>query len=153
MTESNATRIANMWLSKLGAAVERQDISAVVGLFGDECYWRDLVSLTWNIKTAEGRKAVGQMLASVLPQTRMSNLGLLGDSAQSGDTIEAWFTFQTVVARGKGHLRLKDGKGFTILTTMTELIGHEEQTGPTPTTASCSASRNFARPSATTTGH
>ena len=30
-----------------------------------------------------------------------------------------------------GHLRLKDGKGYTLLTTMTELKGHEERRGAT----------------------
>ena len=131
MAESKATRIAAEWLRNLGSALQRQDTAAATRLFGSECYWRDLISLTWNIKTCEGRKAIGQMLATVLLQTGMFGLELSSDAQQSGDTIEAWFTFRTTVARGKGHLRLKGGKGFTVLTTMTELIGHEEKGGPT----------------------
>jgi hypothetical protein len=33
-----------------------------------------------------------------------------------------WFTFETAVARGKGHLRLKDNRCWTLLTTMAELL-------------------------------
>ena len=131
MAESKATKIAKTWLARLGAALEHQDVAAATRLFGEECYWRDLVSLSWNIKTVEGRDSIGRFLSTVLPFTRMSRLELLGPAEEADETIEAWFTFQTAVARGKGHLRLRNGKGFTVLTTMTELIGHEEQAGPT----------------------
>ena len=33
------------------------------------------------------------------------------------------------MARGRGHLRLKEGKAWTLLTTMTELNGFEERKG------------------------
>ena len=34
------------------------DTAAVTDLFDQECYWRDLVSFTWNISTQEGRDAI-----------------------------------------------------------------------------------------------
>ena len=43
---------------------------------------------------------------------------------------EAWIEFETEVGRGRGHLRLKDGKAWTLLTTLDELKGHEEPRGP-----------------------
>jgi putative flavoprotein involved in K+ transport len=43
--------------------------------------------------------------------------------------IDAWFTFETAVGRGRGHLRLQNGKAWTLLTTMTELKGFEEKKG------------------------
>ena len=56
---------------------------------------------------------------------------------------EAWIEFETEVGRGRGHLRLRDGKAWTLLTTLYELKGHEEprgaggrrasSTAPTPT--------------------
>jgi putative flavoprotein involved in K+ transport len=45
--------------------------------------------------------------------------------------LEAWFAFETTASRGKGHVRLKDGLGYTLLTTMAELKGFEERKGPT----------------------
>ena len=49
------TRQISEWLSRFGAALDRKDGAAAADLFADECYWRDLVSFTWNIKTLEGR--------------------------------------------------------------------------------------------------
>ena len=42
---------------------------------------------------------------------------------------EAWIAFETEVGRGRGHLRLKEGKAWTLLTTLDELKGHEEPRG------------------------
>ncbi len=52
------TRLQNQtqsFLDVFGAALEAGDFTAAAGMFQDECYWRDLVSFTWNIKTMEGR--------------------------------------------------------------------------------------------------
>ena len=43
---------------------------------------------------------------------------------------EAWIEFETETGRGRGHLRLKDGLAWTLLTTLYELKGHEEDKGP-----------------------
>ena len=43
--------------------------------------------------------------------------------------LEGWITFETKVARGFGHIRLKNGLIWTLLTTMVELKGHEEPLG------------------------
>src|SRR5690242_10793700 len=97
------------WLTKFGAALERGDVAAAIDLFGDECYWRDLVSFTWNIKTLEGKAEIQAMLAATLPAVKPSRWQIDGEAATTGDVTEAWFTFETAVARGKGHVRLKGG--------------------------------------------
>ena len=123
----DATAIARAWLGRLNAALAAGDAAAAATLFGDECYWRDLVALTWNIRTVEGRDAIAQMLNATLPTSRLQHLRLEGEAEENGDVIEAWFSFETAVARGKGHLRLRNGLGFTLLTTMGELKGFEER--------------------------
>ena len=50
------------WLAAFGDALDRGDTQAAADLFAPECYWRDLVSFTWNIKTMEGREAIRKML-------------------------------------------------------------------------------------------
>ena len=131
MTHGIETALADAWLAELAAALERGGAETAAALFGPECYWRDLVALTWNIKTFEGRGAIRDMLRQTLPRAALSNFRIEGKAEEIDGSIEAWFTFETGVARGRGHLRLKDGAGFTILTTMTELKGHEERRGPT----------------------
>jgi putative flavoprotein involved in K+ transport len=121
---------AAAWLEKFGAALKARDQEAIASLFADECYWRDLVSFTWNIKTVEGRDQIRDMLKTRLERVAPANWKLEGEATEADGVIEAWFTFETAVARGKGHLRLKDGRAWTLLTTMTELKGHEERKGP-----------------------
>ncbi len=46
------------------------DLDAAHSDVASECYWRDLVAFTWNIKTMEGRDEVRDMLSSCLARTR-----------------------------------------------------------------------------------
>ena len=127
---TNATEQVNAWLSTFGAALERQDIETAVKLFAPECYWRDLVSFTWNITTLEGRDAVAAMLETTLGQVKPTAFTIEGDASELDGVTEAWLTFETADARGRGHLRLKGDLCWTLLTTMTEIKGHEELKGP-----------------------
>ncbi len=123
--------VASGWLRQLSKALEAGDAAAAVALFGAECFWRDLVSLTWNIRTLEGREAIRAMLQQTIPSARPGNFRMEGEAETADGITSAWFSFDTAVARGKGHVRLKGGKGFTILTAMEELKGHEERKGRT----------------------
>ncbi|MEM7507025.1 MAG: NAD(P)/FAD-dependent oxidoreductase [Pseudomonadota bacterium] len=125
--EAHADRV----LKALGTALEAGDVDTAVDLFADTCYWRDLVSFTWNIKTMEGRDAVRAMLESQLSATQPANWALNPDEpvTEDGGIITAWFTFETGVSRGYGLMRLQDDKIWTLLTTMVELKGHEEPHG------------------------
>jgi putative flavoprotein involved in K+ transport len=123
------TQAASVWLAEFSAALERGDIDAAVALFEPEGYWRDLVTFTWNIRTQEGAAAIRKMLETRLADVKPSGFVVEGQASEAGGVIDAWFTFETGVARGRGHLRLRDGKAWTLLTTMTELKGFEERKG------------------------
>ena len=45
-----------------------------------------------------------------LADVKPTNFAVEGQATEAGGVIDAWFTFETAVARGRGHLRLKDGK-------------------------------------------
>ena len=110
---------------------ERVDVETATALCHDECYWRDLLSLTWNLKTAESAGDVKQLLQSTLATTQPSNWQIDGQATEADGITEAWFTFETKVSRGKGLVRIRDGKAWTLLTTMVELKGFEEARGDT----------------------
>ena len=131
MTDLSAhpTQQAGAWLADFGTALERGDVEAAVNLFEADSYWRDLVAFTWNIRTQEGPGAIRAMLQARLADVKPSNFQVQGQATEAGGIIDAWFTFDTAVARGRGHLRLKNGKAFTLLTTMVELKGFEERKG------------------------
>ncbi|BDA87101.1 FAD-dependent oxidoreductase [Aureimonas sp. SA4125] len=114
------------WLRRFEAVLAAGEAGAAAALFGEESFWRDLVSFTWNIKTLEGPDEIRAMLQTVLTSVRPHNFRIEEEPSEAGGVTESWFTFETEVARGRGHLRLKDGKAWTFLTTMTELKGFEE---------------------------
>ena len=126
---THPTQAAGAWLADFTNALEQQDVDAAVALFDADSYWRDQVSFTWNICTQEGPDAIRAMLQARLADTRPGVFAVEGQATETGGVIDAWFTFETAVARGRGHLRLKAGKAWTLLTTMTELKGFEERKG------------------------
>jgi putative flavoprotein involved in K+ transport len=119
------------FLAQFDRLLQAGDVDEAVMLFAGECYWRDLVAFTWNIKTVEGRDGVRDLLSHCLASVRPRNWEVAPGEAVSdiGDVTEAWITFETEVARGYGLVRLKDGLIWTLLTTMVELKGHEEKAG------------------------
>jgi putative flavoprotein involved in K+ transport len=125
------TEIVKVWLSKLNASLESNDFASAAKLFGSQSFWRDLIAFTWNIKTLEGRDAIRHMLEQTVPPLAPVRFSIEGTAQNAEGMVTAWLTFETKLSRGKGHLRLRDGKGFTILTSMEELKGHEELQGPT----------------------
>jgi putative flavoprotein involved in K+ transport len=126
---STPTAAIQGWLDAFGAAVARGDHAAAAAMFGDDSYWRDLVSFTWNLKTAEGPDAIRAMLEGTMGQAQPSNWKIQGEGAEAGGVTEGWFTFETGTGRGRGHLRLIGGKAWTLLTTLQELKGFEEHRG------------------------
>ncbi len=130
-TQPTATTIeATQWLQAFAAALARNDTDATAALFHEDSYWRDLVAFTWNITTLEGRDRICHMLESRNTDTAATDWQLEGDPTHTSDgVIDAWLTFTTAVGRGKGRLRLRDGKAWQLFTALQELTGHEEKQG------------------------
>lgn len=134
--------IADTWLNHWAAAVDQQDATAASDLFVTNSFWRDLVSFTWDVRTFRG--------AAVIQAAFEEYAGTVGAGAfrlEDGQEwsivdrdgvpcLEAFFVFETAVARGRGHLRLREDdtrpgawQAWTLLTTAQELKGFEERTG------------------------
>ncbi|OKH79643.1 FAD-dependent oxidoreductase [Mycobacterium sp. ST-F2] len=123
-------RVEN-WLANFEAALAAQDIDRVVGMFAVDSFWRDLVAFTWNIKTVEGRDQIAGMLRARLADTTPSGFRTREPATADGDVTSAFIEFETATGRGYGHLRLRGDEGWTLLTTLQELKGHEERKGAT----------------------
>jgi putative flavoprotein involved in K+ transport len=124
---STPTAQVSSWLTDFGTAVSRGDFGPATSMFGDKSYWRDLVSFTWNLKTAEGPQQIQAMLEATMPNAKPSNFAIQGEGSEANGVTEGWFTFETATGRGRGHLRLIGGKAWTLLTTLQELKGFEEK--------------------------
>ena len=115
------------WLNEFNEALGKQNIESVLNLFQDSCYWRDLISLTWNIITLEGKPAIKEMLEAQLAKSKPTNFKVDGDATKENDVIEGFFVFETEIFRAKGYIRLKNGLCWTLLTVANELKGFEEK--------------------------
>ena len=113
------------WLARFQQALARPEAADWRGLFAEDGYWRDLVAFTWNIITIEGPPAIAQMARQ---QVGIGAHSFTLDPAAQGEN-EGWFDFETATGRGRGFVRLADGKATALLTAATELKGFEEPAG------------------------
>ena len=126
---STPTERASAWLANFAAALAKNDAAGAAALFEPGGFWRDLVAFTWNLKTLEGPAAIAEALQATLGSAKPTNWKLDGEATEKDGVVDAWFTFETATARGRGHLRLKGDKAWTLLTTAQELKGFEEKKG------------------------
>ena len=131
MLDTTTQNEVTQFLDSFGNALEQGDIDAAVAHFLEDSYWRDLVTFTWNLNTSEGRDEISDMLRAQLGAVSPTGWRIAeGETAtEEGGVTTAWIEFETAVARGYGLIRLKEGKIWTLLTTMVELKGHEEPAG------------------------
>lgn len=131
MTHDTARARTQALLDTLNHALADRDAAAASHLFADECYWRDLVLLTWNLKTLEGRSQIADMLAAQLDAVAPVRFSLDEREAveEADGLVSAWIVVDTRHARGSGHVRIKDGRIWTLLTAAQVLKGHEEPLG------------------------
>ncbi|WP_428926640.1 NAD(P)/FAD-dependent oxidoreductase [Marinibacterium sp. SX1] len=131
MLDTTVTAEVQDTLDRLNAALEEGNAQAAGALFTTDSYWRDLIAVTWNLKTVEGPAGVQDMLAAQLRHTRPGRFAIQPGElpGEEGGVITAWVTFETAVGRGWGLMRLKDGRIWTLLTALQELKGFEENRG------------------------
>ena len=150
-TEALVT-VTNHWLARFEAALASHDAARLQGLFHSDGHWRDVLALTWGIRTVSGAPA----LAAALLDSGAKPKGFGVDPQRTPPRhvtragtkcIEALFRFETVQGQCNGVLRLvPDGtKAWTLLTALDELKGHEEHTGKLRPTGQ-SYSRDFSGP-------
>lgn len=120
---------AAAWLAMFSETLDRGDVAATLDLFAEDCYWRDLVAFTWNVKTMEGKAAISEMLKATLAATSPSAWQVTSVSGSGSEPVQAWFTFATATGKGSGIFTLESRKCRTILTTLQSLEGHEEAAG------------------------
>lgn len=138
----SAQQIAQAWLDEFAALVTSTRPEAVSGILTGDAYWRDILALSWDIRTLCGNKTIGDGFASFVRERRPGNFTLDTASVQTtkraaiAPSIEALFTFETDIGLCKGHVRLRsleEGSGtwtaWTLFTALENLKGHEEKVG------------------------
>jgi putative flavoprotein involved in K+ transport len=134
---------ASDWLAQFESALANPGRAPLDLLFHPDSHWRDVLALTWDIGTVSGADAVVRELTAHAGRAAPGNFRI--DPARAAPrkvtragtpAIEAMFKFETAQGRGNGIVRLipdaDDGgalKAWTLLTTLEELKGYEEQLG------------------------
>ena len=95
---------AAAWLATLSDTLAKGDIAATLELFAEDCYWRDIVAFTWNVKTMEGKAAIAAMLEVTLKTTKPFNWQVESASKSRSEPVQAWFTFATNSGQGRGKV-------------------------------------------------
>lgn len=110
------------WIAALNAAVASSDPAETAALFDPGGFWRDFLALDWTLQTVEGAEEIGAFAARQGPGAGFKAVSLATDPGAS----EGFISFETTLGRGRGYVRLKDGRCLTLLTALEELKGHEE---------------------------
>src|SRR6185312_155262 len=111
MSQAEAALAA--WTQAFAAALAQPDPAAAAALFGPDCYWRDLLAFTWTIRTAEGRDAIRDRVATRAALTGAHAWRVDGATPMEGG-VEGWLRFETATAHCRAHVRLRGGTCWTL---------------------------------------
>jgi cation diffusion facilitator CzcD-associated flavoprotein CzcO len=128
------------WLARFERALAAADPAGLDRLFHADSHWRDVLALTWSIRTFNGADAIVDALCRSACHARPRGFGI--DPARAAprnvtragtDAIEAIFRFDAADGAGTGVLRLvpdaRNGappRAWTLLTALDALAGAGE---------------------------
>ncbi len=136
-TTAEATFVA--WLDRLTAALEAADVAGATALLSRDCWWRDLLALTWDLGVYHGHERVAAMLGEHLVPGSVTNVRVVTEfgpryQGDADEMVEGFITFETPLGYGRGAVRLRREDGgwvaWTLMTELDDLRGHERRIGP-----------------------
>ena len=123
------TAAVSAWLDQFGRAIAALDAGQIAELFLIDSHWRDLVALTWHIRTVSGAKPLSEDLVRFARDAGPHGFCLTPDQPAprrvrrlSVPVVEALFDFETKVGRGAGVLRLAVDENTGAVTRVTKKV-------------------------------
>lgn len=141
---SEPRTIAQQWLTDLEIQLSRPESLTLSELFHPESWWRDMLALDWDMRTAHTSAEIEDLLRKRQGQARLAKFKLQDKGKfqphweQVVDRlswVSSMFFFETAFGKGTGMLRLtQDGgdgvwKAYAVYTSLQELKGFEEPLG------------------------
>src|ERR1700722_12448015 len=129
--------VVKEWVDRFNAALAAGDPQHFAALFCEESYWRDLLALTWDIRTFTGRDLIAASLPGLLANNGVTPLELeeralrIEKLEPFSETIGAFFRFNTNDGRCRGFVRIMADslagtpKALTLLSSLQRLINVE----------------------------
>ncbi|WP_236796035.1 NAD(P)/FAD-dependent oxidoreductase [Amycolatopsis sp. GM8] len=138
LDERTAAAKLESWLQRFADSVSSDGGDPVDSLFVEDAWWRDLLTLSWDIRTFAGATEITRALEGHQTGHWGSfavDLGA-GVTVAEGDgptTISGFFTFVTHDVKGRGFVRLFESEGrwraWTLLTQVDGFTGVPEPVG------------------------
>ncbi|OAX32563.1 FAD/NAD(P)-binding domain-containing protein [Rhizopogon vinicolor AM-OR11-026] len=143
LSNVSASEVATEWLDAFSAAITQSDVGAVVDLFLDDGFWKDVIALTWDLRTFEGRNDIAKLLDARLAVTNLREIRLLQEPLREPELRKlfpdfAWvrfcFGFTTMHGKGTGVVYLvplpdSTWKAYSLLTCLDMLTDFPEKVG------------------------
>lgn len=136
--------ITQQWFAALVAQLSRPETLNLADLFHSESWWRDMLVLDWDMRTAHGVAEIQYLLRKRQGQAQISNFRLQ-DQGQFKPHweqvidglgwVSSMFFFETAFGTGTGMVRLTQAEGdtrwkaYAMYTSLQELKGAEEPLG------------------------
>lgn len=130
--------VVSQWLPTFSQAISTGDAVAVASTLLPVGWFRDILTFTWDYRALEGTDKIVAYLSDNLKPGDVSAVELVEDKfcaptlAHLTGLVEAVFTFETKVARGRGYVRLAhikatgEWKAASVCMMVADLKGHEE---------------------------
>ncbi|KIK80319.1 hypothetical protein PAXRUDRAFT_158973, partial [Paxillus rubicundulus Ve08.2h10] len=108
-TNVSAADVATAWFEAFSSAVASSDIAGILDLFLDDGFWKDILALTWDLRTIEGRDGIKNLLENRLVPTGLVNLRLSHEDLRAPEIqrlfpdlvlLRLCFEFGTKVGKG-----------------------------------------------------
>jgi hypothetical protein len=147
----SASTVAHNWITRFESVLREQSYDNLASVLHPDCWWRDMLTLQWDLRAVHGIDRVTEYLRANLPQTQLQKFRLrdagtfqpvLAKPLDDVEWIEAMFDFETKIdrgsettfGRGSGVFRLVLGSSgtwtaYTLSTVLEELKGYEERIG------------------------
>jgi cation diffusion facilitator CzcD-associated flavoprotein CzcO len=133
-------KAAAAWLDDLASVIAAGQLERAGELFTRDASWRDVVALTWDIRSVSGHDGIAGMLGRCVGRLRPASIAISPTWAPAVVTradrtvIEMLITFETGEGEGEGVVRLAvadgDVRGWTVLTALAGLRDRPEREGP-----------------------
>ncbi|KAL1306412.1 hypothetical protein AAFC00_005117 [Neodothiora populina] len=132
---------AQTWLDRFSHVLNSKDIPKLGNVFHEDCWWRDHLSVQWDLRTIHGLQNISEFLTPHLDSLRFDSPKLSSDQEsfppsvvspiEGLEWVQSMFSFETAVGRGTGLMRLAQGsdgvyKAHMLYTALDEIKGHEE---------------------------
>ncbi|KIJ09881.1 hypothetical protein PAXINDRAFT_23467, partial [Paxillus involutus ATCC 200175] len=142
-TGISAADAATVWFEEFSSAVASSNVTSILDLFLDDGFWKDILALTWDLRTVEGRDAIKNLLDNRLIPTGLVDLRLSHEALRAPEIqrlfpdlvlLRLCFEFGTKVGKGTAVCYLapvpgSKWKAYSLFTCLESLNDFPQQIG------------------------